>query len=109
MNVLTKKILKHIFLFWFPAYLAALGLSLALVVQFANEVVNHVLVICALISITILCIGLSFWTYERLSKDIEIAPMSIKTKTLIKGILYFLPWLMFLGTLSLPSVFGIRG
>lgn len=105
MNALTRKILKHIFVFWVPTYLAALGLSLALVIQFAHEVTNHVVIICALITITILCIGLSFWTYESLRDNIEASSLSSKAKTTVKGSLYFLPWLMFLGTFALPHVF----
>ena len=104
---LTVKIAAHILLFWVPAYIVAVIAAIYSVASLVDDVKNYVWILTLLLVIIGCCLALAFWTFERMRPLIEISSISAKSKTVFKAILYFLPWVMFVTTLCLPSILGL--
>ena len=71
-----------------------------------DDVKNYVWILVLLSLILGCCLALAFWTFEKLNPIIESSDVSKKAKVMARGALYFIPWAMFLVTLSLPATFS---
>ena len=100
---LTVKIAAHILLFWVPAYIVAVIAAIYSVASLVDDVKNYVWILVLLSLILGCCLALGFWTFEKLNPIIESSDVSKKAKVMARGALYFIPWAMFLVTLSLPA------
>jgi len=106
MFILTVKIASHILLFWVPAYIVALMAAIYSVVSLVDDMKNYVWILVFLSLIVGCCLALAFWTFEKMNPIIETSDVSKKAKVMARGALYFIPWAMFLVTLSLPAAFS---
>ena len=105
---LVKSILWHVCFLWAPAYVLALGLAIALLISFGSGTLSHSLALLGVVGIVLACVGVSFWSYEKLSLAVQTANMPEDRKFLFRLALYFLPWLLFLFTLATPSLVMTR-
>ena len=105
--ILTVKIATHILLFWVPTYIVAIMAAIYSVVSLVDDVKNYVWILVLLSLIVGCCLALAFWTFEKMNPIIEKSDVSKKAKIMARGALYFIPWVAFLFTLSLPSIIGV--
>ena len=104
--ILTVKIATHILLFWVPTYIVAIMAAIYSVISLVDDVKNYVWILVLLSFIVGCCLALAFWTFEKMNPIIETSDVSKKAKVMARGALYFIPWAMFLVTLSLPAAFS---
>ena len=108
MNVLVRNIGKHLLLFWVPTYLVSLLIAFTLIINFGTGSLHYGLAAIGLLSIVFICVAVSFWSYEKLAGLVQETELPDRRKIATKMALYFLPWLLFLFTLGLPSLVMTR-